>query len=551
MVKRLPWYERYPERFEEELRQMQARGYVLNEEALAARKTVEFSGQSIADPERPLVVRYPDAFPSFPPRVFSEMPSRILVRAHQPESKEICLFGPGQPRWSAKGRGTDAIDEAEAIIRQFGNEADSEVFRDDVPEPSTAVYRYDRMAAIIVPATIAARVTLSSQGIAGEFNLRLDREAGLERGVMVNLKLSGQTIKAGALYNSWFPRGRPVRGNLVVLSTPPPYMTTLEEFETWLASIGVHRDKWMAFVFPEESGSASSTRTAWLLINSSANGTLRLVKTFPLVPSERLARVPRTSGLANKKVAFVGCGSLGSKIAVPLAATGISRFSLIDSESYEPNNSVRHEVTIDHFGVPKVWAVYQRLLGFNPEIAGQVDIIFTRIGAPNPIEDEERLVNTLASADMIIDATGSHPVSRFINELAYDLGIPSLYASVTNGAWGGEIVRVIPRETACWMCWLNQYELSRPPSEPEPEYGVFAPGCNQPTFTGTSYETGIVANMAAWMAAESLLRREAGHRDFSGDYLRWEARDQDGAPLPNVKVLAVERRPDCPVCGRK
>jgi molybdopterin/thiamine biosynthesis adenylyltransferase len=204
---------------------------------------------------------------------------------------------------------------------------------------------------------------------------------------------------------------------------------------------------------------------------------------------------------------------------------------------------------MDQFGLPKVLALYQRLLGFNPEIAGHIDAVYVAVGGTNRVEDEQKLLATIASADLVIDTTGSHAVSRFINELSYELGIPALYASVTNGAWGGEIVRVLPPETACWMCWFSQYEFSRPPSEPEPGLGIFAPGCNQPTFTGTSYETGIVANMSAWMAAETLLRGEPGHKDFGGDYLRWEARSQNGSPLPDVKVLSFERRPNSPVCS--
>ena len=541
-----PWYERHPERFEEEQTQMRARGFVLNEEAFHKRKVIEFSGQSKVDSSRPLIVRYSDAFPSFPPRVFSDTPGRILERAHQPDSKEICLFGPGQPRWSAELSGTAAIDEAEAIIRQFGNGSKSVDV--DVPEPSTAVYHYDAKISVLVPAGIATQVRPDSQGIVGDFHLCLSRSE-IEQGVILDIRWSGNQIKAEQLYHSWFPQGHHIRGKLVSLTAPPPYLTTFREYQEWLARIGVRRDRWMAFVFPEESGISTSTRTAWLIIKSSTDSPLRLVKTYPIIPTERLARVPKAAPLATKKVVFIGCGNLGSKIAVPLAATGVSRFGLVDPETYEPDNSLRHEVSMEKFGIHKAIALYCRLLGFNPQVTGQTEVRFILVGGPNPIEQEEQLVEMIASADLVIETTGSHGVSRFINELSYELEVPSMYASVTNGAWGGEIVRVIPSETACWMCWFNQYEFLRPPSEPAPEIGIFAPGCNQPTFTGTSYETGIVANMAAWMAAETLLRAEAGHTDFNGDYLRWEARGPSGTLHPTVKILPVERRPLCPVCN--
>ena len=198
-----PWYERHPERFEEERAQMLARGFTLNEHALATRKAVEFSGQSTVDSSRQLVARYPDAFPSFPPRVFSDTPGKVMVRHHQPDSKEVCLFGPGQPRWSAALPGTAAIDEAEGIIRQFGNGAGT-AEHDDVPEPSTAVYHYDPKMSVLVPAGIATRVQPDSTRVVGEFHLRLSNQGGLERGVVFKIRSADMVTKAEELYYSWF-----------------------------------------------------------------------------------------------------------------------------------------------------------------------------------------------------------------------------------------------------------------------------------------------------------------------------------------------------------
>lgn len=548
---RRPWYERHPERFSEECAEMSAKGFLLDEDAFRASRRVEFSGLSTADPGRRLIARYPDAFPSFPPRVFSN--GTVLVRHQRPDSKEICIFGPGQPRWSAELCGVAAIDEAEDVIKRFGKETKM-VPVDDVPEPMTAVYRY-APARVLVPPAISTKVALNREGVVGEFHLLFHNLSGQEfsgRGVMLDIRISDKTIKAEEVYRSWLRRGtdvRDVRGKLVFLSSPPPYMTNLEELEKWLAQIGVSRDKWMTFVFPEQAVTSSSTRLSWLVVRSSKNGPLHLLKTLSFLPAERYARIPRMTGLGDKKAVFIGCGNLGSKIAVPLAATGLSRFTLVDPEEFEPDNSMRHEVTIEQFGVLKVKALYHRLLGFNPELAGKVDWLTILVGGTNPLELEEKLVEAITSADIIIETTGVHAVSRYINELCYDFKVPALYASVTNGAWGGELVRTIPAATACWMCWFNQYEFSRPPTEPEPEHGVFAPGCNQPTFTGTSYETGIVANMAAWMAAETLVRLEPAHKDFGGDYLRWAARNQDGLPCPSIEILPVQKRAGCPVCS--
>ena len=45
--------------------------------------------------------------------------------------------------------------------------------------------------------------------------------------------------------------------------------------------------------------------------------------------------------LAGRKVALVGCGSLGSKVAVMLARSGVGKFLLVDDDLFFPDNLVR------------------------------------------------------------------------------------------------------------------------------------------------------------------------------------------------------------------
>lgn len=66
-------------------------------------------------------------------------------------------------------------------------------------------------------------------------------------------------------------------------------------------------------------------------------------------------------GLENKRVTIVGCGSLGSKIAANLAASGVNRFNLVEYDYYEPLNSVRHELGVEWFGINKAKALLSRL----------------------------------------------------------------------------------------------------------------------------------------------------------------------------------------------
>src|SRR5580693_273586 len=159
-----------------------------------------------------------------------------------------------------------------------------------------------------------------------------------------------------------------------------------------------------------------------------------------------------------------------------------------------------------------------------------------RVGGVSSIVADKQFNDWLKESDLIIDATALHSVSHYLNRLSLQHGIPALYASVTGGAWGGEIVRVMPGKTSCWVCWLEQYLESRPPSTPLSSGQVFAPGCDQPTFTGTTYDLGFVANLATSMAVDTLLS-DCKQGDFTNNYVRWFGDHQNVRPRFSAEYL--------------
>ena len=263
----------------------------------------------------------------------------------------------------------------------------------------------------------------------------------------------------------------------------------------------------------------------------------------------RGSRVPGLASLGDKRIVFVGCGSLGSKIAASLAATGVNHFGLVDFDFLEPDNAVRHESGVNLFGLPKVLALHNRIFELNPQVLDNTKMLQTAIGGTNDVPKEKELQELLAQASLVVDTTGDHGVSRFLNDVCGELNVPQLYASVTNGAWGGEVVRVIPSCTACWMCWFAQYESSRPSAEPSADVGVFAPGCDQPTFTGTSYDLDVIAGLAGSLAVDTLLINDSNRTHYEGDYIRCQLRNSEGKFLPITEVLPTQKRKPCPFCN--
>jgi len=99
------------------------------------------------------------------------------------------------------------------------------------------------------------------------------------------------------------------------------------------------------------------------------------------------------------------------------------------------------------------------------------------------------------------------------------------------------------------MCWFAEYESSRPSAEPAPDVGVFAPGCDQPTFTGTSYDLNIVAGLASSLIVDTLLIDDSSRKHYEGDYIRWQMRNREGQFLPTTEVLPTHKRKPCPFCN--
>ena len=67
------------------------------------------------------------------------------------------------------------------------------------------------------------------------------------------------------------------------------------------------------------------------------------------------------SDLATRKVAIVGCGSMGSKIATTLARSGVGEFILVDDDILLPENLVRNDLDWREVALHKVDGLADKL----------------------------------------------------------------------------------------------------------------------------------------------------------------------------------------------
>lgn len=548
---RKKWFEKYPERFESEAAILKSNDFTLDEQALKVQGLVIFRGYSKVEPSRELIVAFPSAFPSSAPKIFDSPSSKLLLRHHRPDNRQLCLFGFNESRWSATCSVGQALVEAEELLSKFKDGAS--LPSDDAPEPVTRAFVYGP-AAILVPPPISTfdgfHLLKSKSGtFYGKFvsqgNLK---QQTFGRGIILQANFGGEKTKSAIPFADYFKNmGVEIHGDWYLLDGTVTASNILEHLKECLRRSKAFKKAdfyWFALVFKEETGRVGESSLTWLIVKAYQNGKFEPVRTFPYRAGDRHVRIPGLEGLDDKRILLIGCGSVGSKIAGNLAASGVSRFRLVDFDFYEPNNAVRHENGVEFFGWPKEQALLQRLISVNPEVAANSKCMTFQVGNINLPPLEGMFFEFLRDSDIIIDATGIHSVTHYLNEMSYELNCPLLTASVTNGAWGGEVVTIIPGRTPCYLCWLDQYYENGPPSAPTPPHDLFPPGCDQPAFTGTTYDIGFLSNLAASMCVEILLNQLQTEQTFK-NYIRWSGKDKSGSPVFLTERLATNGNPDC------
>jgi len=95
-------------------------------------------------------------------------------------------------------------------------------------------------------------------------------------------------------------------------------------------------------------------------------------------------------GLASKRIAILGCGSVGSEVADALASSGVGNLVLVDSDDLGVENVFRHLLGRDMLGEEKVTGVQKELLRKYPGAAvavrNQVAQPWLRNGGPQQVD---------------------------------------------------------------------------------------------------------------------------------------------------------------------
>lgn len=168
---------------------------------------------------------------------------------------------------------------------------------------------------------------------------------------------------------------------------------------------------------------------------------------------DRLFLAPDLSSAKQKLqsscILLIGSGGLGSEIALKLAGSSIKYITIVDADKVSASNVAHSPIfTPQSVGCHKVYAVATKLRFKHPGIE------ITPI--PKFIQQCENF--PFADFDLIICAPDNNQVRWYVNKVAVDNKIPTLFLGVSgaNQEWSGYVQAYLPGETACFLCISKQ-----------------------------------------------------------------------------------------------
>lgn len=251
-----------------------------------------------------------------------------------------------------------------------------------------------------------------------------------------------------------------------------------------------------------------------------------------------------------RRVAIIGCGALGGRIAEQLALSGIDGLVLVDDDYVSHDNIYRHVLGRSSVDKRKVEALKQELETKRSGLDVQV-FVGT---AEQWLQDPHRR----ARCDTIVLATGRLALERTITRRAFDEGWPQLLVST----WleplglGGHVMASRAGVMGCLECLHTDIGGSRP----DTRVAFLKSGQTvSRNLTGCGGRfmpySALHATETALLACKVVLAGEPGYRCWAGDpsaalaedleLMPWHTRCRQQLPPEDVSVAHQE----CPCCS--
>jgi molybdopterin/thiamine biosynthesis adenylyltransferase len=263
---------------------------------------------------------------------------------------------------------------------------------------------------------------------------------------------------------------------------------------------------------------------------------------------EQLWGADTLAHLKTRTVGIIGLGSGGSFTAVSLAMSGVGRFVLIDSDSIEPANVVRHAADLRYVGRPKVEAVADLIRQRNPE--AEIKAVVGRI-------EEHR--DLLGAIDLAVSGVDGERAKFVINQACLEHSLTAIYAGVYERGEGGDVCVIDASGGPCYACWAEHLREGLADQSPKGEqteldYGMIGPDGTLAAEPGLWLHVVRIAASQADMALNLLLQGTAVYREMPANTVvlantSLEIYEGRTALPSSAEWIEVPRNPKCLVCG--
>ncbi|MBW2003689.1 MAG: molybdopterin-synthase adenylyltransferase MoeB [Deltaproteobacteria bacterium] len=220
--------------------------------------------------------------------------------------------------------------------------------------------------------------------------------------------------------------------------------------------------------------------------------------------------------LLEAKVFLVGAGGLGSPAALYLAAAGVGKLGICDSDNVDLSNLHRQILHHTHdIGRPKVVSAAEAIADINPHV--EVVQYPVRLSSEN-------IMDIITGYDIVVEGSDNFQTKYLVNDACFLAGKPDVHAGILR--FEGQVTVFIPGKGCLRCIW---------PAPPPPG---MVPSCQEAGVLGAL--PGIVGAIQASEAIKLIL---CLGKSLVGELLLFDFLEME------IYKARFNHRHDCALCG--
>lgn len=264
---------------------------------------------------------------------------------------------------------------------------------------------------------------------------------------------------------------------------------------------------------------------------------------------------PRLSPLISplvcgKRVTIIGLGG-GAEISLHLLRSGVICQNLIDFDTLEEGNLVRHTCGREYVGKNKAQATKEYLCKYLGCDEAELPMITAH--DMDIFANTDKFRELVAESDVVIIGTDTDSSRYFANDVCVELKVPAVFVSMFEKGAGGEVFCSIPGR-ACYGCitgserrqvFLEEYTKTLDKKDCSSDRDVKAS-------PGLGIDQSFLCSIAARKALDIILAdTESLLPSIGTDLIIWSLSGLGGSLTAHLssRCLTPNRKSDCYACG--